>query len=158
MNTLKGMSREIDRIVGAYTKGDFKPLFEAYRSQVPLERLQENYANREKERVQQFGAFKGYEVLGTGSDDGRHLTAIRFEYERDDVVGAYVWDRADGRLLGMTTRRVDPGCLFFPVAGGRFESFDPASGAFVPARFEISSGGKAVIAFGEADREIRARR
>jgi len=139
MDTMLEMTRDIDRIVGAYVSGDFKPLYEAYRGEVPMERLQQTYAERARDRAETFGPFEGYEVIGTGGDDEYYLTCIRFKYARDEVTRAYVWDRArEKHLLGVTPRPIDVDVAFYPVAGGEFASFDPDTGASVRIRFEPS--------------------
>jgi CubicO group peptidase (beta-lactamase class C family) len=134
---LVAMSRAIEGVVGAYMKGDFGPLFDAYREQVPLDQLEEVYGERLREWEERMGTYEGFEVLGTGTGGPHHRTLIRFRYEKGDLLRAYVWDREqEGHLLGMMLGRLDPSLRFYPVAGGGFASWDPTGGASVPARFE----------------------
>jgi CubicO group peptidase (beta-lactamase class C family) len=152
------MSAEIDRIVGAYVEGDFGPMFEAYRRQVPAERLKEMYESRQREREAEHGPFKGYEILGTGTGDRYHFTSVRFNYERGEILRTYVWERGEtSKLLGITTRRMDPGCRFFPVEGGHFQSWEPATGASVSARLDKTPDGAAFVLLRTAG-EVIARR
>ncbi len=156
---LSAMSREIDRIVGAYVKGDFTPLYEAYRKAVPVERLQDAYAQRKKEQEEQFGAFKGYEVMGTGSDDRHYVTAVRFRHERGDLTRVYAWDRAPGkRLLGMVMRPIDASSRLYPVNGGRFELWDAPTGGSIPARIDTAADGSIQLILSRGDHEASARR
>jgi len=118
---LAEMSAEIDRIVGAYFAGDFQPIHDAYGGSVTLERLQETHASRQAQRVEEYGAFQGYEVLGTGTGEDYHFTPVRFRYERESILRTYVWSRDEERsLLGVTTRHMEASCQFYPVAGGGF--------------------------------------
>lgn len=157
------LSREIDRIVGAYVGGDFAPLYEAYRREVPLERLENMYRERLEEREAEFGPFKEYEVLGTGTYRDYYFTLVRFIHDREELSRVYVWDRsAEKKLLGITGRRVGPAVRFYPVGGGAtagapFESWDGATGTSVSARFEATSTGKR-IRFARGDREVVATR
>lgn len=152
------MSAEIDRIVGSYLAGDFQPIHDAYRGQVTVERLKEMHENREAERVAEYGAFQGYEVLGTGTGEEYHFTLVRFRYEREPILRTYVWSRGDEtNLLGITTRHMDPACRFFPVEGGGFQSWEPSTGESVAAKFDDNSSGAAFILMRVAG-EVEARR
>ncbi len=136
------LSAEVDRIVGAYFAGDFQPIHDAYRGQVTLERLKEMHESRQAQRVAEYGAFQGYEVLGTGTGEEYHFTLVRFRYEREPILRTYVWSRGDEtNLLGITTRHMDPACRFYPVEGGGFQSWDPSTGASVRGRFGEDSTG-----------------
>jgi CubicO group peptidase (beta-lactamase class C family) len=156
---LATMSREIDRIVGAYVKGDFAPLYEAYRKAVPVERLQNAYAQRTQEMQERYGAFKGYDVLGTGSDDRHYLTVVRFRHERGDLTRAYAWERApEKRLLGMVMGPVDPSSCLIPVKDGGFELWDAPTGGSTPARIAAGANGSMQLVLSRGDREAVARR
>ena len=152
------MSAEINRIVGAYVEGDFEPISEAYGRQVPAERLKEMYESRQREREAEHGPFQGYDILGTGTGDRYHFTLVRFLYERGDILRTYVWERGEtSKLLGITTRRMDPGCRFFPVEGGQFQSWEPATGASVTARLSKTPDGATFVLLRAAG-EVVARR
>jgi CubicO group peptidase (beta-lactamase class C family) len=152
------MSAEIDRIVGSYLAGDFRPIHDAYRGQVTVERLQGMHESREAERVAEYGAFQGYEVLGTGTGEEYHFTLVQFRYEREPILRTYVWSRGDEtNLLGITTRHMDPSCRFFPVEGGGFQSWEPSTGESVAAKFDDNSSGAAFILMRVAG-EVEARR
>lgn len=156
LGALAAMSERIRHIVGSYIAGDFQPIHDAYEGQVPVERLQEMHNEREARRVSENGRFRAFEVLGTCTGERYHFTPVRFDYERDSELRTYVWSREDGRLLGITTRMMDTGCRFYPVAGGRFQSWEPSTGASVPARFE--SGGKPALVLEREGGAVVARR
>jgi len=138
VDMLADLSGKIDGIVGAYIGGDFQPLYEAYDGKAPIERLKEGFENRQRQREEEYGPFQGYDVLGTGTGDEYHFTLVRFRYEHDSILRTYVWERGGKQeLLGMTPRRMDPTCRFYPVAGGKFQSWEPAFGTSVSARFDF---------------------
>ena len=156
---LSALNDETSRIVGAFTGGDFTPLYEAYRRTVPIGELKARYEERKNRWEKEFGPMKGYEVLGTGTGPEHFLTVVRFQHERGDVTRAYVWERAEsGRLLGMMMRPFDPVSRFFPVAPDRFESWDPSTGVSIPARFETSPDGARRLVLTRGSREIAATR
>jgi len=158
MVPLLKMSAEIDRIVGAYLSGDFQPIHDAYRGQVPVERLQEMHESRQAQRVAEYGAFQGYDVLGTGTGEEYHFTLVQFRYEREPILRTYVWSRGDEtNLLGITTRHMDPSCRFFPIEGGGFQSWEPATGASVRGRFGEDSSG-AIFVMMRASGAVAAKR
>jgi hypothetical protein len=152
------MSAEVDRIVGAYLAGDFQPIHDAYRGQVTLERLKEMHESRRAQRVAEYGAFQGYEVLGTGTGEEYHFTLVRFRYEREPILRTYVWSRGEEtNLLGITTRHMDPACRFYPVEGRGFQSWDPSTGASVRGRFGEDSTG-AIFVMMRASGAVSAKR
>ena len=139
-------SRAVDAIVGAYTGGDFEPIYKAYREQVPIDRLRSMYEQRLAEREAEYGAYEGYEVLGTGTGDRYYFTMVRFVHERGSLLRTYVWAPGDEeKLLGFTTRRMDPGCRFYPVGEGLYRSWEPATGASVTARFEMDGRAASLV-------------
>ncbi len=130
-------SETINQIVGAYTRGDFAPLFEAYGGQVSIERLKSGYENRVRQREAEYGPYRGYEVLGTGTGEQYQFTVVSFYHENETLLRAYVWALdEENKLLGMTTRRMESGCRFFPVKSGGYQSWEPATGASAVARME----------------------
>jgi CubicO group peptidase (beta-lactamase class C family) len=152
------LSGEIDRIVGATAAGDFQPIHDAYRGQVTLERLKEVYKSREAQRVAEYGALQGYDVLGTGTGEEYHFTLVRYRYEREPILRTYVWSRGDEtNLLGVTTRHMDPACRFFPVEGGGFQSWEPSTGASVAARL-IENAGDASFILKRGSGDVAAQR
>ncbi|MDH3198609.1 MAG: beta-lactamase family protein [Candidatus Krumholzibacteria bacterium] len=150
-------SGEIDRIVSAYTQGDYGPLFAAYGEKVPIDELREKYEARERMRTEKFGAFQGYEVLGTAPYREYLFTVVRFRYARGDLTPAYAWDPGDGRLLGVVMRPVDTTRRLYPAAGGGFVSWDADSGTSYPVSLESTAQG-AVIRIGEGDHAVIARK
>jgi CubicO group peptidase (beta-lactamase class C family) len=156
---LEALNRETDRIVGAFTGGDFAPLYEAYGGAVPADELRAKYTERRRRWEEELGPMKGYEVLGTGNGPENLLTLVRFRHERGDVTRAYVWQRGpQGRLLGMMMRDADPASRFYPLGGDRFESWDPATGVSIEARIETSPDGTRRLVLKRGDGEVAATR
>ncbi len=123
---------------------NYGPLSEAIGREMPLERVTANNQKREKNLEEQFGARKGFDVLGTAPTgrQGTFKTQIRIDFERGSAVLEYVWE--GDQIVGVGIAEGAAGVLFYPVSAMDFASYDFASGASVQVSFVNDSSGKPV--------------
>jgi len=153
------LSGRIDGIVKAYIGGDLTPLFEAYRREASIERLDRSWNERVDDWQQEYGTLTGHEILGTAMRGGRDVTVVRFLLERGHIDRAYVWDsEQEERLLGYSRRGVDAQLRFYPVADGAFASWDRMTGASRPLGFERGEDGQMGLTLDTRDRSVRGHR
>jgi hypothetical protein len=104
-----------------------------------------------------FGAVKGFSVLGTAFRADRDETLARIDFERGFVLRTYIWDaQAEAALLGISMRGAETELRVLPDQGGDFMSFDAASGTARPLRFIATERGEMSLRFD--DSELSARR
>jgi CubicO group peptidase (beta-lactamase class C family) len=143
------LSRRMDRIVPSLLERDFGPLHEAYGNAVPLERLKTIWNERLDRLVREHGAVRGHEILGTASEEERDVTLVRVRFERGTVERAFVWSPGTPeKLLGISVRGIAAIVRCVPVAGGGFATWNLASGASVPVRFDKDGTGRLRILLG----------
>ena len=153
------LSDRIDAIVSAYLSGDFEPLWEAYRRFAPLAQFAPRAEGRLEALVEEHGAKRGHEVLGTAFREGRDVTLVRLLFERGHADRAYVWDdEAEERLLGTSQRGLDPVLHVLPEVGGSFSSWDGRSGATRPVSFDPAEGGGMRLVIGESSQVVGVRK
>lgn len=135
------LSAAIDAIVGDYLGGDWRPLWEAYDRFAPFDEFAPRAQGRLDALLEEHGALRGHEVLGTAFRERRDVTLVRLLFERGHEDRAYVWDaEARERLLGTSRRGLDPVLHVLPEVDGSFTSWDGRSGATRPVSFETSEG------------------
>ncbi len=150
------LSGRLDSIVRAYLAGDWEPLWEAYGRPMPLESLAERGGGRLAGLVEDNGAVKGHEVLGTAFRDGRDVTLVRLDFENGEAYRAYVWDpNEEEALLGVSGRGLDHILHVLPEVGGTFASWDARVGVSRPVRFEAIEGGGMRLSIGDSIEAVR---
>lgn len=153
------LSKRIDEIVGAYVGGDFGPLHDAYEHRVSLEHLRTEWDNQRASLDEEYGPFRGYEILGTAFRDGRDVTVARHRFERGHSDTAFVWDPEEHEhLLGRSRRGLDPAVRFVPTGGGAFGSWDDGISASRTLRFTIETDGKKSLRLATAQGDLVATR
>jgi hypothetical protein len=153
----------MEEVVAGILKGDFAPAAAAYGGEVPVERLRETWGGRLKELQAQYGPVRSHEVLGTAFEPTRDVTVVRLRFEHGTVERAFVWNRdAPEHLEGISSRGLDPKSRCLPVRGGGFATWNPATGASQPLRFEPVPGntdgprGGLRLRFGAGDQAFTA--
>lgn len=156
-SVLAERNQQTDRAVKAALGGDFAPFAVLYGDQVPLARLRDGFAERQREAEARLGPLVGHEVLGSGRFvDDRLATVVKFVHRDGSVNRTYVWNR-DGRIVGVSMRGLDPRARLFPVGNGRFESWDAFTGVSVPVRFGQEASGGKTLTLGEGPAAMTAR-
>ena len=151
------LSRRIDAIVGAYVENDdLKPLYDAYNGRASIERLQKSWESYKQRQEAEYGALTGYEILGTAMRNGRDVTVARHHFERGHDDSAFIWDsEQEERLLGRSSRGLNPGLRFVPTGDSTFGSWDGGFSDSQPIRF--SEGGESLSIAGATGEIIAVR-
>ncbi len=85
-------------ILGEASKGNFRPLFEAFDDERPFEVVQGNQARFWRGWRDEFGEFQRLELLGTGVVQGDPAVTVRLRFERGGPILQLIW--GPRRLLG----------------------------------------------------------
>jgi hypothetical protein len=153
------LSHRVDTIVGAYTTGDYKPLWEAHGRHTSLEELQRRWDGRMQELERDLGSYRGYEVLGTALRSEREITLVRFKFDRGTSDRAYVWDKNEQEhLLGVSIRGLAADSTFYPESDDHFRSWNRDTGETRALSFRVDSEGAAHLFLGENTTTIRGLR
>lgn len=133
-------------IVEAGAKGDTTPLVEAFGGAVPREEVERNEAERWRDWRAQYGAFKGFEVLGTFRMRPMAATFVRVDFERGSIFVRFGWEM--GQLVGLRFPTEPPSVVLHPTSATEFTTFDmrdpdPASARFgADGRLTLKRGEK----------------
>jgi len=153
------LSGRTEAFVRAMLAGDYQPLYEALGGEVPIERLREVWSERLSTLVAEHGPAAGFEVLGTALRGERDWTLVRFRFEHGTDERAFVFRGGEGeRLLGISRRGLDPVVEFYPVEGGGYASFDPATADSRPLAVEGETDGSTRLRIGSGPEVFEARR
>ena len=133
-------SQQMHRLLESATNGDFSPLSAAYHGRSTPEQLQKSWNTNMAGWTEQYGTFKSFDVIGTAILRERDMTLVRFTFENGHADRAYVWDKDDNRLRGVSGRGLAPNILLVPVAGGGFLSWEPVAGDSRPFHFDTVNG------------------
>ena len=156
-SVLAQRNRQTERAVKAALTGDFAPFAALYGDQVPVARIRDGFAERQRETEARIGPLVSYELLGSGRFvDDRLATVVKFQHRDGAVNRTYVWNR-DGRIVGVSMRGLEPRARLFPVGDGRFESWNAFTGVWVPVRFGRDPGGAKTLTLGEGTAAVTAR-
>jgi len=153
------LSRRMETIMTSLLKRNFGPIHKAYGGEVPLERLKAIWNERLDGFEREFGAIRGHEVLGTAAEDERDVTLVRIRFERGALDRLFVWSPVKPeKLLGISQRGNNSPVRCVPVAGGRFATWNAASGASISVRFDRDGSGRRRIRIGTGDETFEALR
>jgi CubicO group peptidase (beta-lactamase class C family) len=85
-------------ILGEASKGNFRPLFEAFKDERPFDTVRVNQTRFWNGWRSQFGEFQRFELLGIGIVQGDPAVTVRARFERGGPVLQLIW--GPRRLLG----------------------------------------------------------
>jgi CubicO group peptidase (beta-lactamase class C family) len=148
---LDKLSRLTGQIITGNRKGDFAPLFKAYKGRSPIERLKERWADVTQMIEKDLGPILRHEVLGTARTQDRDETVVRFHCEKGSTDMTYVWDlKEEGRLLGRSDRGLAVRMRLYP--SGERDLFTWDGGIRPPklVHFELGADGKPGLRIGDA--------
>ncbi len=128
------------RLLAALEKartGSYAPLAEVYG--VPVAGMEEEEKRDWQPLLDRFGAFQGFELVGTTGGESRATTYVRGRFEKGSQVFVFGWRGPQA----VTVRLVDtlPGGMFLPESGTGLVSFDMAARATTRIGFETGEGG-----------------
>lgn len=146
---LNKLNERISRIVEGSSKGDFMLLFEAYGRAVPLEGIKARQGAFWQRLTQQFGAFKGYKILGTTSNqksvgertsgEQNAQTTVRFDFEKGSSYAQYL--SRNGKLVGVRPLPKPSMMDFLPQTTTAFVKYDISTGETGSINFKINNDG-----------------
>lgn len=140
---LENLNRLMGQIIRGNMKGDFAPLFKAYKGQMPIERLKARWAEVTKTIEENRGRILRYEVLGSARTQDRDETVVRFHCEKGAADRTYVWDlKEEGRLRGMSMRGLSVRLRLFPSGEREFFTWDGGIRPPKLVHFDMGAGGK----------------
>lgn len=114
-------------IVAALMRGDVGPLHAALDQAPDTAELGRQERGMMADRVNRWGAFKSFAVLGTVPvAEGPVLTTVRVDFERGTATNIYVWDRA-GKIVDIGARPYESVELSADE-NGEFRSFNLRTG------------------------------
>jgi len=136
----------VTAMVEAGSKGDFRPIAEAFGGAMPLEEVNENEGEMWSTMRDRLGTYKGFEVLGTARMRPMAATIVRLDFERGQRFIRYGWE--DGGLVGIRVLTEPPVVKLFPTSATEMVSFDLRDPNPVAIRVD---GGKLVVKRGGAE-------
>ena len=143
------LNRLMDKAITAARTADFKPLYEAYGGQAPLELLKNRWLEMVAEAEKENGRLQRHEILGTARTAERDETVVRLIYEKGSAERTYVWSFEEKpRAQGVSRRGLKPGLRFLPVSGTEFASWDGGIRPSKPLRFEKDAAGRLRLRLG----------
>lgn len=144
------LDARVSAIVEGASKGDARPVAEAFGGQVPLEEVAAREAGMWRQWTERNGAFKGFEVLGTYRMRPMAASFARLDFERGSVIVRYGW--AGPELAGIRVVPSLPSVAIYPTSATQFTTFDLRDPEPAVVRFEadgrltIGRGGSRVDA------------
>jgi hypothetical protein len=144
------LDARVAAMVEGASKGDARPVAEAFGGQIPLEEVAAQEAETWKQWTERNGAFKGFEVLGTYRMRPMAASFARLDFERGSVIVRYGWDGPE--LAGIRVVPNLPTVALYPTSATQFTTFDlrdpePAAARFdANGRLTIGRGGSHVDA------------
>jgi hypothetical protein len=112
----------IAAIVEAGSKGDYRPVAEAFAGAMPAAEVNENEGRLWRDLRERLGAFKGFEVLGTARMRPMAATIVRLDFERGSQYMRFGWD--GGQLVGIRMLPEPPALRLYPTSATELVSFD----------------------------------
>jgi CubicO group peptidase (beta-lactamase class C family) len=133
------LSKAMEGIIAANMRGDFKPLFNAYGGNVPLERLKARWEDLLAANEKVRGEVQRFAVLGTARTAEGDESVVRFSCEKGTVDLTYVWDiEKEGRLRGRSARGLTVKIRLYSSGGHDFFTWD--GGVRPPKTIQIETG------------------
>jgi len=121
-------------------KHDYRPLYEAFEKQIPLERIESMELEMWQARKQHFGSFKGFEVLATVSDLTEGATTfVRLDFERGFTFLQYLWK--GNSLGGIRPLQALPENVYLPQSETDFVAYNLRSSTTMRLRFSLEEKG-----------------
>jgi CubicO group peptidase (beta-lactamase class C family) len=114
-------------IAAAIVRSDYKPIFEAFNGNQPLDEITRRQTERRKELESRFGAMKGAEVIGTRVDRDMLASTVRFDFERGSSYVILMWDGPQA-LAGIRPLGTMPPSAYYPLSATVLASYDFPSG------------------------------
>jgi CubicO group peptidase (beta-lactamase class C family) len=142
--------RRVEEVLEAALHGRFGPLGDLLT--LNPERGAKRWRDAVKPSEAELGAWKGYEVLGTTSNDGVVMTFTRLNFEKGTRVLNVMWAGPDAESLSVS-RTVRP-AYYLPEGPARFATFDIGTEAAV----HLSCTGAGTLRFETAGGAVEARR
>jgi len=120
------LEKLMEGILAGVTAGDFGAMARARGDAVPAERLAAGQAEWTADQETRLGALgTGHRVVGAAFQEGRDVVVVRYQFARGTADRAYVFDPdEEGRLLGISSRGLDPRLGFVPTGDASFGSWD----------------------------------
>lgn len=140
--TAKRADARIRTVVESASKGEFKPLAEAFGGAVPLEDIRTNETEMWRSWRERFGELETVDVFGTYRMRPMAGTIVRLVFKRATVFLKYAWE--GDQLVGIRVLPRAPSAAFYPVSPTEFTSFDLRDPSRTVLRFE-SDGRIAVV-------------
>jgi CubicO group peptidase (beta-lactamase class C family) len=148
---LDRLSTLMGDIIAANMSGDFKPLFNAYGGEVPIERLRDHWADLLAENEKIRGRVQRFAVLGTAATDERDESVVRFYCQKGTSDLTYVWDaEKEGRLLGRSGRGLAVRMRLYSSGGNEFFTWDGGIRPPKAVRFDTGADGTLRLWLGDA--------
>jgi len=143
---LDKLSRLTGQIITGNRKGDFAPLFKAYKGRLPIDRLKERWADVTQMIEKDRGRVLRHEILGTARTQDRDETVVRFHCEKGSTDMTYVWDlKEEGRLLGRSDRGLAVRLRLYPSAERDLFTWDGGIRPPKLVHFETGPDGKMLL-------------
>lgn len=111
-------------IVEASARGDFKVIFDAFNDDRPFEVVRGNQTKMWQQMRAELGEYVGYDILGTGTNQGDPAVAVLVRFERGSQVLRFVW--GPRRLAGFIIDRAGGGApvVVHPEDANQYVKFD----------------------------------
>ncbi len=115
------LNARVTTMVEAASKGDYKPIAEAFDGMVPLADVTKNESEMWNAMRERFGAFRRVEVLGSARMRPMAATVARLEFERGSRYMRFGWQQ--GQLVGIRVIDELPVITLYPTSPADFVSF-----------------------------------
>lgn len=115
------LNARVATMVEASSKGDFKPIAEAFGGMIPLADVAENEGRMWTNLRERLGAFKRVEVLGSARMRPMAATVARLEFERGSQYIRFGWQQ--GELVGIRLIDELPSVTLYPTSPTEFVTF-----------------------------------
>jgi hypothetical protein len=117
-----GLETKTAAIVAASANGAFQPFVEASAGRPGLAEAAAEQGRQWQAWREAFGAFEGFDLLGTTFTDGDPAIVVQLRFARGRTIARYPW--GPRRLLDVSTERLPPVAEFLPESATSFVRFD----------------------------------
>ena len=115
------LNAQVAAMVEAGSKGDYKPIADAFGGVMSLTEVTENESGMWSGLRERLGAFKRVEVLGSGRMRPMAATVARLDFERGSQYMRFGWQQ--GQLVGIRMIDEPPSVMLQPTSPTDFVSF-----------------------------------